>query len=168
MTCSDLGAGIVEEQRGDDRGTGTGRDLHRKAGLSATYLFDCLSFLVSLIALASIRKIPPADAELSPGLGAIAEGLNYARSRPELIGTYLVDIVAMMFAMLWRSSRDGRALGGAEAAGCSIQRCNGQPRGVAVQRVDVEGEPARRGRDPRGGDLGVRLWAGFAPNLATR
>ena len=33
------------------------------------------------------------------GLSSILEGLRYAASRPELIGTYVVDIVAMTFAM---------------------------------------------------------------------
>jgi len=32
-------------------------------------------------------------------LGSIAEGVRYARGRQELIGTYVVDIVAMIFAM---------------------------------------------------------------------
>ena len=41
---------------------------------------------------------PPADAE-RPSLKRIVEGLRYARSRPELIGTYVIDIVAMFFGM---------------------------------------------------------------------
>ncbi|MGA8922202.1 MAG: MFS transporter, partial [Candidatus Dormiibacterota bacterium] len=41
---------------------------------------------------------PPAGAE-RPSLRRVAEGLGYARSRPELIGTYIVDIVAMLFGM---------------------------------------------------------------------
>src|SRR5581483_11276549 len=38
------------------------------------------------------------DAE-RPSLRRIVEGLRYARSRPELIGTYVVDIIAMFFGM---------------------------------------------------------------------
>jgi MFS family permease len=41
---------------------------------------------------------PPPDAE-PPSLRRIREGWDYARSRPELIGTYAVDIVAMFFGM---------------------------------------------------------------------
>jgi len=41
---------------------------------------------------------PPSDAE-RPSLRRIAEGFRYARSRPELLGTYGVDMVAMFFGM---------------------------------------------------------------------
>jgi MFS family permease len=43
--------------------------------------------------------MPPSPDAAEPGLRSIVEGLQYARRRPELIGTYVVDIVAMMFAM---------------------------------------------------------------------
>src|SRR6185295_17698793 len=35
----------------------------------------------------------------APSLRSIVEGLRYARSRPELLGTYLIDINAMLFGM---------------------------------------------------------------------
>src|SRR5206468_10251530 len=41
---------------------------------------------------------PPPDAE-RPSLAGIVAGWRYARSRPELLGTYLVDINAMLFGM---------------------------------------------------------------------
>jgi MFS family permease len=68
-------------------------------GFGATYGFDVLSFVVSLAALAAIRKMPPPSDVAQPGVASIVEGLRYARSRPELIGTYVVDLVAMTFAM---------------------------------------------------------------------
>jgi MFS family permease len=68
-------------------------------GYPLTYTIDVLSFLISLLALAAIRKMPPSDRVGRPGIQTIAEGLRYATSRPELIGTYVVDIVAMTFAM---------------------------------------------------------------------
>jgi len=68
-------------------------------GLPATYLVDVATFVVGLVCLALMRAVPPpADAE-RPSLRRVAEGLRYARSRPELIGTYVVDIVAMLFGM---------------------------------------------------------------------
>jgi len=68
-------------------------------GLPATYLVDVATFVVGLACLALMRAVPPpADAE-RPSLRRVAEGLRYARSRPELIGTYVVDIVAMLFGM---------------------------------------------------------------------
>ena len=67
-------------------------------GMVSTYSIDFLTYVVSMIALAAIRRIPPPEGT-KPGFRAIVEGLQYARSRPELIGTYVVDMVAMTFAM---------------------------------------------------------------------
>lgn len=68
-------------------------------GLPGTYAVDLVSFAASLLALSAMRAVPPpADAE-PPSLRRIREGLAYARSRPELVGTYLVDINAMLFGM---------------------------------------------------------------------
>ncbi len=68
-------------------------------GLPITYLIDVGTFVVGIVCLYLMRAIPPpADAE-RPSLRRIVEGLRYARSRPELIGTYLVDIIAMFFGM---------------------------------------------------------------------
>jgi len=68
-------------------------------GLPITYSLEVAAFAVSVAALAAIRAMPPADTAKPAGIGTILEGLRYARSRPELIGTYAVDIVAMTFAM---------------------------------------------------------------------
>jgi hypothetical protein len=43
--------------------------------------------------------MPPADNATRAGLASILEGFRYAIGRPELIGTYLVDMVALTFAM---------------------------------------------------------------------
>jgi MFS family permease len=68
-------------------------------GYPITYSIDVLSFLISLVALAAIRRMPASDRASRPGIQSIVQGLKYAISRPELIGTYVVDIVAMTFAM---------------------------------------------------------------------
>lgn len=68
-------------------------------GLPYAFGADALTFAVSLVALSLIRAMPPAENAPPAGLSSIVQGLRYAASRPELIGTYLVDIVAMTFAM---------------------------------------------------------------------
>ncbi len=68
-------------------------------GLPVTYSIEVATFAVSVAALAAIRAMPPAETAQTASLGTILEGLRYAGSRPELIGTYAVDIVAMTFAM---------------------------------------------------------------------
>jgi len=88
------------------------------AGLGATYLLDVATFVASLGALAAMAAMPAAAEAAKPGLRSIVEGLDYARRRPELVGTYVVDIVAMTFAMpmaLFPALAQG--WGGATAAG---------------------------------------------------
>jgi MFS family permease len=68
-------------------------------GLPFTFGIDALTFAFSLVALAAIRSMPPAENAPPAGVSSILQGLKYAASRPELIGTYVVDIVAMTFAM---------------------------------------------------------------------
>jgi len=87
-------------------------------GLGPTYLLDVVSFFGSLFALGSMAAMPPPDEAAKPGVRSIVEGLTYARSRPELIGTYVVDIVAMTFAMpMALFPAMAQSWGGARAAG---------------------------------------------------
>ncbi len=68
-------------------------------GLEVAYAVDAATFLVSLVALWAMRPVPaPPDAE-RPSFARVVEGLRYARSRPELLGTYLIDMAAMFFGM---------------------------------------------------------------------
>ena len=49
-------------------------------------------------AVAMMRRCRRLGGAERPSLGAIAEGLSYAWSRKDLLGTYLVDLSAMFFA----------------------------------------------------------------------
>ncbi|GAC1472719.1 MAG: MFS transporter [Candidatus Dormibacteraceae bacterium] len=80
-------------------GPALGGVLLATIGLPLTYMVDVATFVVGLSCLWLMRAVPPpVDAE-RPSLRRIVEGLRYARSRPELIGTYTVDIIAMFFGM---------------------------------------------------------------------
>jgi len=68
-------------------------------GVAVTYFADFASYVLSFLAVRMIRHLPPAEGTESPSLGAILEGFRYARSRQELIGSYVVDFVAMVFGM---------------------------------------------------------------------
>jgi len=68
-------------------------------GLPITYGVDVATFFVSLIALALMRAVPPPPESEGLSLRVIAEGLRYARSRQDLIGSYLVDMNAMFFGI---------------------------------------------------------------------
>ena len=68
-------------------------------GPALAYSVDLLTFVVSLIALTLMQAVPPPSDADRPGLKSIIEGLRYARSRQELLGTYLVDMNAMFFGI---------------------------------------------------------------------
>jgi len=91
--------GSIRSTLGQILGPAIGGVLIAALGLSATYLFDVGTFVVGLACLWLMREVPPpVDAE-RPSIRRVLEGLRYARSRQELIGTYAVDIVAMFFGM---------------------------------------------------------------------
>jgi MFS family permease len=69
------------------------------AGLPAAYAVDAVTFAASLVALWFMRAVPPAPDAPRPSLTSVVEGIRYARSRRDLLGTYGVDIVAMFFGM---------------------------------------------------------------------
>jgi MFS family permease len=69
------------------------------AGLPAAYALDAATFAGSLAALWFMRAVPPAPDAPPVSLRSIAEGVRYAWSREELLGTYGVDMIAMFFGM---------------------------------------------------------------------
>jgi MFS family permease len=80
-------------------GPAIGGVLVGTAGAVAAFGVDAASFLASLVCFGAMRAVPPrADAE-APTWRSIVEGFRYARSRQELIGTYVIDFVAMVFGM---------------------------------------------------------------------
>ena len=69
------------------------------AGLPAAYAIDTATYGISLAALWFMRAIPPAADAPPVSLRSITEGIRYAWSRQELLGTYGVDMIAMFFGM---------------------------------------------------------------------
>lgn len=66
---------------------------------SVAYTIDLVTFIASLAAVFLIRAVPsPTNAD-RPSWQSIKKGWTYAFSRQELLGTYLIDIGAMFFAM---------------------------------------------------------------------
>ncbi|MBO0859171.1 MAG: MFS transporter [Chloracidobacterium sp.] len=68
-----------------------------KLGAAAGYAVDAATFIASLVMLLLMRAVPPPEAADRPSLRSIKDGLLYARSRQELLGTYLIDIIAIFF-----------------------------------------------------------------------
>jgi MFS family permease len=68
-------------------------------GVSVAYLIDIASFIISLYFLWRISSILPVEKIQGATLTNLIEGLRYAVGRKDLLGTYLVDLSAMFFAM---------------------------------------------------------------------
>src|SRR5262245_5162825 len=90
---------VIRGSVGMIAGPAIGGVLIASAGLTFTYLIDVVSYAASLVCLRLIRAVPPPEGSERPSLAAVVEGFRYARSRQELIGTYVVDFVAMVFGM---------------------------------------------------------------------
>src|SRR4051794_3070506 len=80
-------------------GPALGGVLIATIGLGATYAVDVGTFAFSLVVLNRMRAVPPPPDAERPSLRGVVDGIRFAGSRPELMGTYLVDINAMFFGM---------------------------------------------------------------------
>jgi len=80
-------------------GPAAGGMLIASTGLASTYAVNVGTYVFSFLAVSLIRPVPVPEGAESPSLERLREGLRYARSRQELIGTYVVDFVAMVFGM---------------------------------------------------------------------
>ena len=68
-------------------------------GVTPAYLIDVITYAFSLILLLQVSRMPRSEKATPPSIGALFEGVKYASSRQDLMGTYLIDLAAMFFAM---------------------------------------------------------------------
>ncbi|WP_175407377.1 MFS transporter [Streptomyces sp. TRM64462] len=68
------------------------------AGHGTAYATTVCCFAVSVLLCLRLSPAPPAAGGDRPSLRGIAEGARYAWSRPVLLGTYAVDLAAMLLA----------------------------------------------------------------------
>ncbi len=73
--------------------------LLASVGLGWTYGVNVITFAFSVASLARVKAVPPPPNSEGVSLTAVRQGIRYAASRQELLGTYLVDIGAMVFGM---------------------------------------------------------------------
>ena len=67
--------------------------------VSVGYGLDIATFLVSLVFLAMVKNVPALKEAEKPSLAVLIDGVKYAFSRQDLIGTYVIDLAAMTLAM---------------------------------------------------------------------
>jgi MFS family permease len=109
---------LPHRQPRHDRRPALGGVLIAFAGIELTYALDAATFVVSLLALRAMRTPPPAPDAPAPSWRSIVEGVRFAGSRQELLGTYLVEMNARSSGCRLRSSRRCRRTTGAP-------RCSG-------------------------------------------
>jgi len=70
-------------------------------GVMITFFVDFATFFISLIALLLMTHVPRPDRrqEDESTFRSVKKGFKYALSREDLIGTYVVDFIAMVFGM---------------------------------------------------------------------
>ncbi len=68
-------------------------------GIGWCFLVDICALMVATVMYVAMRSYPHISETTPPSLAGIADGMRYALSRRDLLGTYIVDLAAMMLAM---------------------------------------------------------------------
>ncbi len=68
-------------------------------GIGWCFVVDVIGLVVATLLFVAMRPYPHREETTPPSLQGIGEGIRYALSRRDLLGTYLVDIAAMFLAM---------------------------------------------------------------------
>jgi MFS family permease len=80
-------------------GPAVGGVLLAHVGAAWCFAVDAVALLVAAALFASMRPYPHREETTAPSLRGIGEGVRYAAGRRDLLGTYLVDIAAMLLAI---------------------------------------------------------------------
>ena len=80
-------------------GPAAGGLLIATVGLAGAYALDAATLVVSVLALIALTQRARSATSPSPGRQGLNEGFSYLRARPDLVGTYVVDLNAMIFGM---------------------------------------------------------------------
>lgn len=67
-------------------------------GPGSVYFANVVTFSVSLYLLYRLHATPPPEEVSASVMESMREGVSYARSRPDIVGTYIIDLLAMILA----------------------------------------------------------------------
>ncbi len=68
-------------------------------GFGGTYFSEVVLLGIALTTLVALPSMPPLGDVRRSGLASVIEGLNYLRTKPNVRLTFVVDLIAMIFAM---------------------------------------------------------------------
>ena len=91
--------GQIQFQIGQVAGPALAGVIISQVSLAAAYWIDVASFGAAVVAILLIAPQPPEGGGTRASLSSVAEGLRYVKGRKLLIGTFLIDIDAMVFGM---------------------------------------------------------------------
>ena len=79
-------------------GPALGGIIASAVGIGFTYGIDTATYIVSGLMILSmkVKPLPPSDAKVN--LQMMFSGFAYVKKRPDLLGTYAIDTIAMIFA----------------------------------------------------------------------
>ena len=69
------------------------------SGVKTAYSIDILTYVISVFFILRVAAVPALKQVTAKSIKAMFGGLQYAASRKDLMGTYIVDLIAMFFAM---------------------------------------------------------------------
>lgn len=68
-------------------------------GYGWTYAIEVVLAVLALVSLAGLPSLPPEGEVRRAGLRSVVEGLRFLATRPNIRGTFLIDLTAMVLAM---------------------------------------------------------------------
>jgi MFS family permease len=80
-------------------GPALGGVMVSNVGIPSAYAVDVTGLALATAFGAALRRYPPVDRSNPPSWASIVSGLRYAVGRRDLLGTYVIDMAAMFFAM---------------------------------------------------------------------
>jgi MFS family permease len=89
----------LSRQIGGLVGPAVGGVLVATAGVGWAFGVDVAGLVIATALFVALRPYPPTDLSTPPSLAGIVSGVRYAVGRKDLLGTYVVDLVAMFMAM---------------------------------------------------------------------
>jgi MFS family permease len=68
-------------------------------GITVTYVVAAAGFAIAVLVALGLPALLPVGGTVAPGWSSLMDGLRFARRQPALLGTFLVDLNAMVFGM---------------------------------------------------------------------
>lgn len=151
-------------------GPAVGGVLIARLGVSTVFWVDVATFTASLATVAALGPVVPQGGGTRFGLASIVEGLAFLKGKQELQGTFVADLVAMIFGMpraLFPAIGLVRLHGGAGTVGLLYAA----PGAGALIGALLTGWVAKVARQGRAVIISIVVWGaaitafGFAPWL---